>query len=92
MNTQQDLATGKQLPTIPQGYEPETLEWFDQLGLLWSRTPIGITDCPRPVEHQSQYLAAYVDGEMAFFSEGSQVHLDRGMTNINLTSPEIFEE
>lgn len=92
MNARQDLANAGNLPMIPPNYVPESFETFDQEGLLLSHTPLGIVGCDRPADHKALYLAMYVDGEIAFFSEGSNVLLDRGMENIQLQTPALIED
>lgn len=67
----------KSLPDFPIDYHPQTIEFFDQNGLLLSQTPLSQTDYPRPENHQAAYLAIYFDGQLGFFSEGKQIILNR---------------
>lgn len=92
MTIRQDLQKAQQLPILTPGYQPETLEFFDQEGLLLSHTPLGIINCTRPLGHQAQYLAIYVDGEIVFFQENQQILLNRGIEQIKLTEPAIFDD
>jgi hypothetical protein len=73
----QDLEKALSLPNLESDFLPQTIEFFDERGLLLSQSGAGILDCPRQLGVKSEYLAVYFDGELGFFSEGGQVLLNR---------------
>lgn len=65
------------LPDFPDDYEPEIIEFFDQEGILFTQTPLGSFESDRPHQHQGDYLAVYLDGQLAFFLENGEILLNR---------------
>ncbi|HAA32938.1 MAG TPA: hypothetical protein DCE56_40990 [Cyanobacteria bacterium UBA8553] len=64
-------------PTFPFSYQPDLIEIFDQQGLLAGRINDYVYTVTLPSTHRSQFMAWYFDGELAFFSVGSDVIVNR---------------
>ncbi len=75
---QQQLNQAQTLPDFPENYQPQTVEFFDQYGVI-----VGIVNGEyveqhsRPEDYNPWYLALFLDGEMGFCSIGSNVVLNR---------------
>jgi hypothetical protein len=63
-----ELQLANELPPLPIDYIPNSIEFFDQVGLL-----AGIVEgklafsYPRKPDYQCNYLAVYLDGQLSFF-------------------------
>jgi hypothetical protein len=77
MSIQSDLAQSRNLPPFPADLDLETLEFFDQLGVLCGRTPLGAFDTTRPVDTPSEFIACYINGELAYYQENDQILFNR---------------
>jgi hypothetical protein len=77
MSIQQDLVQSRDLPPFPADLNLETLEFFDQHGVLCGQTPIGSFDTIRTAEQESDFIACYINGELAYYQENDQVLFNR---------------
>ena len=70
-NPRTDLAKvqGDNLKPFPADTDIETMEFFDQYGVLLSRTPVGIIENTRPQGKELDFFAVYINGELGFFLE-----------------------
>lgn len=75
-------------PPFPFDYQPSVIEVFDQQGLLAGRIFDHVYTTTVPSLHSSKFLAWYLDGELAFFSVGSDVVLNR-LTSLSVAA--LFE-
>ncbi len=82
----------EQLPDLPADYEPEVIEFFDQEGLLLTQTPLGSFESDRPGGHQGEYLAVYLDGQLAFFLEKGEILLNRLNNLANFQMRNLFND
>ncbi len=73
----QQVIEALKLPDLPFSYQPDLIEIFDQQGLLVGRINDYVYTVTLPHEHQSKFMAWYFDGELAFFSVGSDVIVNR---------------
>ncbi len=62
---------------LPPNYQPMIIEFFDQQGLLASRIYGYVFSSPVPIEHHSEFIALYFDGELVFFLIGNEIVLSR---------------
>ncbi|WP_323303289.1 hypothetical protein [Crocosphaera sp. UHCC 0190] len=75
---QQQLNEAQNLPAFSEYYQFQTLEFFDQYGVI-----VGIINGEYVEEHERTedydpwYLGVFLDGEMGFCSIGSKVVLNR---------------
>jgi hypothetical protein len=75
-------------PSFPFDYQPNVIEIFDQQGLLAGRINDHVYTITLPSFHVPKFLAWYLDGELAFFSVGSDVILNR-LTSLSVAA--LFE-
>ena len=86
-NIQKQLNQAQKLPPFPEDYIPQTIEFFDQYGVM-----VGMVNGEyveqheRPADYDPWYLALFFDGEMAFCGIGSNIVLNR-LQNL----PELLE-
>lgn len=64
-------------PAFPFSYQPDLIEIFDQQGLLAGQVNGYVYTVTLPPNHVSNFLAWYLDGELAFLSIGSQTIVNR---------------
>jgi hypothetical protein len=76
-SVQQDLQKALSLSDLHSDFTAQTVEYFDQKGLLFSQSPVGQIDCSRPDRFTPEYLAVYFDGELVFFIEKTRILLNR---------------
>lgn len=75
----------REQPPFPFDYQPNVIEVFDQQGLLAGRINDHVYTTTVPSLHSSKFLAWYLDGELAFFSVGSDVVLNR-LTSLSVAA------
>ncbi len=63
--------------SLPGNYEPQIIEFFDHQGLLVSQAGGYVFNASVPVEHKSEFLAIYFDGELVLFTSNREVILNR---------------
>lgn len=72
-----DVEEAQKLPPFPLNYTPEVVEIFDQLGVVCG-IAFGVPyECDRPKDTLSEFMAWYLDGELALFYSGDTVLVDR---------------
>jgi len=71
VNPRKDLAEvqEKKLNPFPNDLEIETVEYFDELGLMMSRTPVGVIEKTRSKDKEMEFFAVYINGELGYFQE-----------------------
>ena len=75
---QQQLEQAQKLPPFPKDYQPQTIEFFDQYGLLLSQVNGEYVEAhDRPGDYENWYLGLFFDGQLAYCSVGSQIVLNR---------------
>ncbi|WP_013325588.1 hypothetical protein [Gloeothece verrucosa] len=62
-------AKEEKLEPFPADLEIETVEFFDQLGVIGGHTPLGFFELNRYDDHVFEYIAVYVNGTLAYFLE-----------------------
>ncbi len=62
---------------LPGNYEPQVVEFFDHQGLLSSQVADYVFSASVPLEHKSEFLAIYFDGELVLFTSNREVILNR---------------
>jgi hypothetical protein len=72
-----ELDRASYLPPLPPDHVATTIEFFDGVGLLASESPAGVREFSRPEGYRPQYLALYIDGQLALFDEGGKILLNR---------------
>ncbi|MGB5772341.1 MAG: hypothetical protein WBM32_21115 [Crocosphaera sp.] len=74
----QQLEQAQKLPPLPEDYQFQTLEFFDQHGIILGLiNGEYVEDHSRPHDYDPWYLGVFLDGELAFCSLGSQIVLNR---------------
>ncbi|WP_013325733.1 hypothetical protein [Gloeothece verrucosa] len=65
----QELQSAKQkkLDPLPADLEIETLEFFDQFGIMGGYTPLGSFELERSTNSTLEFIAVYVNGLLAYF-------------------------
>jgi len=64
----EELQLANELPPLPIDYIPNSIEFFDQVGLLAGMIQGKLTFVyPREANYQCNYLAVYLDGQLSFF-------------------------
>ncbi len=75
---QQQLEQAKQLSPLPEDYQFQLLEFFDQHGVLMSLiNGEYVQEYSRSHDYDPWYLGLFLDEELAFCSVGSQIVLNR---------------
>ncbi len=75
---QQQLEQAKQLPSLPEDYQFQTLEFFDQHGVILGLiNGEYVEENSRSHDYDPWYLGVFLDGELAFCAVGSQIVLNR---------------
>jgi hypothetical protein len=85
-NPRLDLANiqNKSLEPFPANTDIETLEFFDQWGVLVSSSPAGIFETHRLKNQKSEFFAVYINGELGYFEEwDSEIVLYNRIQNIS---------
>lgn len=82
------IETAKKLPPFPLNYSPSVVEIFDQLGLLAGVAFGEVYECFRYKEDRSEFIAWYLDGELALFYIGGEILVNR--LKCMETSAELF--
>ncbi|ACK73761.1 hypothetical protein PCC7424_5455 (plasmid) [Gloeothece citriformis PCC 7424] len=59
----------EELPPFPADMEIETVEFFDQEGIMGGSTPLGSFELNRYDDHVFEYIALYLNGVLAYFLE-----------------------
>lgn len=68
---------------LPGNYEPQIIEFFDHQGLLASQAAGDVFNASVPIEHRSEFLAVYFDGELVVFTANQEVIINRlGLVSI----------
>lgn len=63
-----ELQLANELPPLPIDYIPNSIEFFDQVGLLAGIVQGKLAfSYPREPHYQCNYLAVYLDGQLSFF-------------------------
>jgi hypothetical protein len=63
-----ELQLANELPPLPIDYIPNSIEFFDQIGLLAGTVEGKLAfSYPREANFQCNYLAVYLDGQLSFF-------------------------
>lgn len=70
-------AKSKQLKPFPSDTQVETLEFFDNHGILLSKTPVDSFQTTRYSDQPSTFLACYINGELGLFVENDKTILSR---------------
>lgn len=70
-NPEQDLQRlqGLALEPFPEDMPVETIEYFDNYGLMISSTPEGFFETKRSDEQITEFVALYVNGELGCFED-----------------------
>ena len=90
-NLLENLQALSTLPPLPLDLRPETLEYRDQKGLLFSVTPLGQIEEFREPSHVPEYLSIYLNGDLVYFydfvSENCQLNrLSKAIEWFNLVN------
>ncbi len=73
----QEVEKAKKLPPLPLDYSPAVVEVFDQLGVI-AGMAFGVPyECDRSFDAESEFIAWYLDGELALFYIRSEVLVNR---------------
>ncbi|MFB2876098.1 hypothetical protein [Floridanema aerugineum] len=65
------------LPPLPLDYQPKIVEIFDDLGLLAGSVFGEPYQCYRTETDLTNFIAWYLDGQLAFFYLGDEIVIDR---------------
>lgn len=70
-NPRKDLAQvqGDNLKPFPEDMEIETIEYFDNHGLMMTSSPVGFFETNRYRHQTTEFLATYVNGELGYFHD-----------------------
>lgn len=72
-----ELEKASQLPPFKQDYLPNVIEVIDQFGVLFG-VAFGVPyEEERPRNLESEFIAWYLDGELALFYTKDQILVDR---------------
>lgn len=62
---------------LPGNYEPQVVEFFDQQGLLAFQVAGYVCNASVPLNHKSEFIAIYFDGELVVFTANQELILNR---------------
>jgi len=62
---------------VPGNYSPQVIEFFDHQGLLASQVAGYVYKASLPLEHKSEFVAIYFDGELVVFIANREVIINR---------------
>ncbi|CCQ54725.1 hypothetical protein [Crocosphaera watsonii] len=75
---QEQLEQAKKLPPLPEDYQFQTLEFFDQHGVIFGLiNGEYVEEHSRSHDYEPWYLGVFLDGDLAFCAVGSQIVLNR---------------
>lgn len=83
------IEKARELPPFPLNYSPSAIEIFDQWGLLAGVALGEAYECFRHQSGQSEFIAWYLDGELALFYIGGEILVNR--LKYMETAAELFE-